>query len=666
MQTNEQSAAAKALEVVGDYAQAQDVGAIDAAMAGVQEKLKTTQKSLVQRLIYGPSPSLQELQAGGEMMQNSHTKQAEEILHDALESLNNGKAFLANGKLSSAIRSAVASKKAYGFTIPVEYGGLGLNYNQLAILEESLVANGIGALAVELSGQLTIGGSSLLGYGTPKQQSLFLPMISSGDLIAFGLTEVGTGVNAKKIQAYVERDEQNSCFRLFAEGAANKLYITNAIHGGHLGIAARIGKEGKKIGLFLLELPKENVDNGEYSFSIASSNADAFTEIENNRLSFSNFPIPLDNQIQGDGVEVLFYCLRMGRCMLTSMCAGYQKMLASDAIFYAKQRLGVGGLVIKHELPRLGIGKILGGSLASQALAHLALAQDAQGVDLAGLRDISKSFGASSTLASLIACERVVGGRSFDKDSRITKARANIHVFGIVEGEDDLIRMSMVKDITSDFTGKYMLGMLSVLQNANKDTKDKILKLSAKTFLKHPLRATAALTKLLFSASLWKLGSWLVYNVAVDTIKLPARLIPLAWRNEYKSVPSQLREYIDFAQRNLRKARYIYFGISVFYQLEQTHAQIPLQRFGKYIELLVAMLCMCTHACKMDKSAQQIAALQSEILKNEIRGIFILRSILSTEKLRKHLKTTMNGVDNGENTFINDIKPQPFAHNWAK
>ena len=44
MQTNEQSAAAKALEVVGDYAQAQDVGAIDAAMAGVQEKLKTTQK----------------------------------------------------------------------------------------------------------------------------------------------------------------------------------------------------------------------------------------------------------------------------------------------------------------------------------------------------------------------------------------------------------------------------------------------------------------------------------------------------------------------------------------------------------------------------------------------------------------------------------------------
>jgi hypothetical protein len=33
---------------------------------------------------------------------------------------------------------------------------------------------------------------------------------------------------------------------------------------------------------------------------------------------------------------VLFYCLRMGRCMLAAMSAGYQRMFAADAAHYAR------------------------------------------------------------------------------------------------------------------------------------------------------------------------------------------------------------------------------------------------------------------------------------------------------------------------------------------
>ena len=47
--------------------------------------------------------------------------------------------------------------------------------------------------------------------------------------------------------------------------------------------------------------------------------------------------------------------------MLAAMSAGYQRMLARDSSSYAIRRLGVGGPVIKHELPRLAIGKMLGG-----------------------------------------------------------------------------------------------------------------------------------------------------------------------------------------------------------------------------------------------------------------------------------------------------------------
>src|SRR5690606_36381488 len=118
---------------------------------------------------------------------------------------------------------------------------------------------------------------------------------------------------------------------------------------------------------------------------------------------------------------------------------------------YAQKRLGVGGPVIRHELPRPAIGRMLGGSLQARALACLALAQDASGVDLAGMRDITTAAASEAALESMRDCEHVLGGRAFHRGSRVNAARANLHLFGVVEGEDDMIRMGMVRDVTSKF-----------------------------------------------------------------------------------------------------------------------------------------------------------------------------------------------------------------------
>ena len=81
--------------------------------------------------------------------------------------------------------------------------------------------------------------------------------------MAFGLTEVGIGVNAKKVRAYVEPDPSGSGFRLFAQGDRNKLWITNATHGSIVGIVCRVGKEGKNVGLFVTKLPDADIVRSE-------------------------------------------------------------------------------------------------------------------------------------------------------------------------------------------------------------------------------------------------------------------------------------------------------------------------------------------------------------------------------------------------------------------
>lgn len=667
-----QSAATKALAAAGDLESARDVGAIDAAAAAAQKKLGKNKQSLVERLIYGPAPAATELQAGARATKDAAAR-GEKIVLAALECLRRGEAFTADRKLSAALRSAVAKEHAYGFTVPKEFGGLAASYAELAVTEEELAANGFGALAVEISGELTIGAGSLLGYGTDAQKKTFLPLVAEGQLMGFALTEVKIGVNAKKVRAYVEPDPATGDWRLFADGDRNKFYITNAIHGGLAGLVARLGKDGKQIGLFVIRLPDQDVPpgKGEFEFACTPTGVDPFGANHNSRLHFKNFPIPKQNRIEADGVEVLFYCLRMGRCMLAAMSAGYQRMLAADAANYARVRDGVGGLVVKHELPRLALGKALGGALMSRALSHLSLQQDADGVDLAGLRDLTKSAASTSALESMVACERVLGGRTFHKNTRSNDARSNIHVFGVVEGEDDLILMGMVKDITGPFTEKYMASLLGVIESANQGKdgqplprEQRILRIDGKTFLKYPGRCLGASLKLFGQGGFWKLAGWVTGNWLLDLVRLPLRLVPTALLPRYRSLPKLLRPYARYAERKLRGLRWAYLATNLYFQLELTRAQLPLQRFGKVVEHLVSMLALVHHAALQDESQQKVAALQAELLKIKVGGIRLISGLFELQRLRQRVGAVGEDIEKGTSSLIANVAPEPFVHPW--
>ncbi len=664
---SEGSTAAQALEAAGDSEQAADVAALDDAALNAQTRLGAGRASLVKRLIYGPRPDPTEL-ASGTRIGSDPGPEGRAILDAAIECLRAGRAFTSDSKLSAELRATVAREKAYGFTVPSEFGGAGGSYGQLALVEEALAANGLGALAVEVSGELTIGAGSLLAYGSQEQSSTFLPMLCEGRLMAFGLTEVGVGVNAKKVSAYVERDERSDGWRLHADGPRAKLYITNATHGALVGLVARLGKDAQQIGLFLVELPEHDIERGpksDFGFHCEPTGVSAFQANHNSRIRLDNFPIPSANQIQGDGVEVLFYCLRMGRCMLAAMSAGYQRMLAADAANFARQRDGVGGRVIKHELPRLNLGKILGGALQSRALSHLSLQQDAEGADLAGLRDLTKSAAAGTAIESQIACEHVLGGRSFHQGTRTSDARANLHVFGIVEGEDDLILMGMVKDLTADFTDRYMAGMLGVITSINRGHDEKILRIGLGALLRHPGRCALATMRLASTPSFWSLIGWIVTQAIAEVALLPARLIPTSIHPRYRSLPKLLRKPARFAERKLRGRRWTYLGINLWFQLELTRAQIPLQRLAKTIEHLTSMVALAWHASQQDVTQQRVAALQCELLRAKFQAIRILSDLGGMERTRELVALVGGDLERGNSSLVSDIEPEPFQAPWT-
>ncbi len=667
-----ESMSVKALRSTGNQAYAKELADIEVAERAADIRGGKRSTGLVQRLIYGPQPACSEMII--ESVDAKSIARNEQIIASAKSCLSQGKAFTADGKLSDELRQTVNEHKVYGYTIPKEYGGLESNYRELAQLEESIAANGLGGLAVEISGQLTIGAGGLIGYGSDEQKSLFLPLLAEGRLMAFGLTEVKVGVNAKKVSAYVELDQTNDCWRLFAHGDSSKLYITSATHGGLMAVVAKLGKESRELGLFIIELPtsdKPKNEHNDYSFYCQSSGTEAFQTNINSRLSFDNFPISKSQHINADGLEVLFYSLAMGRCMLSAMSAGFQRLYASEAVNYAKQRDGVGGRVINHELPRLSIAKILGGALQSRSLCHLSLQQNQQHINLAGLKDLTKAAAAKSLLDSLSCAERVIGGRSLNKESPVSATRATAHAFSIVEGENDLITLGMVREITSDFVSSYMAGILSVLDKVNSDSsgnavpEDKrMLSLGLNSFFKYPGRSIKAMLNLLINKDLWRLLYWISKHVFIDIITLPKRLLPASWRTRYANIPAPLQAYAKYAEARLRDQKWTYLGLNIFYQLNLTKAQIPMLAFGQRIENLVSLLAVVYTSASASEDTQAIAALQAEILKQKIKQNRVLRKLRSIEMLRKRVHKVSDFISKNQCEILNNLEPHPIPHAW--
>lgn len=110
----------------------------------------------------------------------------------------------------------------FGYAIPQEWGGLGLNLMQDVELAMELGYTSL-ALRSMFGTNNGIAGQVLVGFGTDEQKSRWLESIASGDVVAsFALTEPGAGSNPAGLRTKAVRDGDNWVI------SGQKRFITNA------------------------------------------------------------------------------------------------------------------------------------------------------------------------------------------------------------------------------------------------------------------------------------------------------------------------------------------------------------------------------------------------------------------------------------------------------
>ena len=112
---------------------------------------------------------------------------------------------MAEDEIPSQIRAKAAAMGLFGYALPQEYGGLGLDMAQDV---EMAMEFGYTSLAFRsmLGTNNGIAGQVLVGYGTEEQRAQWLGRIASGEAVAaFALTEDGAGSNPAGLRTRAEQ-----------------------------------------------------------------------------------------------------------------------------------------------------------------------------------------------------------------------------------------------------------------------------------------------------------------------------------------------------------------------------------------------------------------------------------------------------------------------------
>ena len=130
---------------------------------------------------------------------------------------------MATDAIPDDLRAQAAEMGLFGYAIPQEWGGLGLD-----LVQDVEIAMEFGYTSLALRSMFGtnngIAGQVLVGFGTDEQKARWLPGIASGEVVAsFALTEPGAGSNPAGLQDHARRADGDGWV---IDGS--KQFITNA------------------------------------------------------------------------------------------------------------------------------------------------------------------------------------------------------------------------------------------------------------------------------------------------------------------------------------------------------------------------------------------------------------------------------------------------------
>src|SRR6186997_2270775 len=249
-------------------------------------------------------------------------------------------------RFDRSILPQMADLGLLGCSVPVEYGGAGMDYLSLGLISEELEYVDT-SLRVIMSVHAGLNCLTLLAWGSEDQKQRYLvPQAQGSKLATYGLTEPGAGSDVRGIQTVaIKRGDR---YVLTGE----KMWISLADIADHFLVFAWSDAEKKRardtsgITAFIVERGFKGFSSGtlKEKWGILAGNTGYF--------KMEEMEVPEENVLGrvGEGFKVAMFALDQGRYTVAAGATGLIRACRDASAKYALQRRTFGQAIAEHQL----------------------------------------------------------------------------------------------------------------------------------------------------------------------------------------------------------------------------------------------------------------------------------------------------------------------------
>lgn len=268
----------------------------------------------------------------------------------------------ATGGFDARIWKRLAELGLMGVCVPEKYGGVGMDYNSLAIVCEEL-ERGDTAFRTAVSVHTGLNSMTLMQWGSNAQKEKYLVPQARGEKIgAFGLTEPGAGSDVAAMSSVAVRDGDFYVLR------GQKTWISLCDVADHFIVFAYTDKAKKHHGIsaFIVERTWEGFSSkaikGKYGIRAGNTG----------ELFFDEVRIPVENRLgeEGDGFKIAMSALDNGRFTVAAGAVGLIQACIEASVQYCESRETFGKPIGEHQLVGQMLAKMEAGYEMSRLLVY--------------------------------------------------------------------------------------------------------------------------------------------------------------------------------------------------------------------------------------------------------------------------------------------------------
>ena len=333
------------------------------------------------------------------------------------------------------IRAIAAQMGLFGYALPVEWGGLGLD---LAQDVELAMEFGYTSLALRsLFGTNNgIAGQLIVGLGTPTQKATWLPAMALGEEVAsFALTEEGAGSDPSGLRTSAERSGEgwvlNGRKRFITNAPSATVFVTFARTD-----AAATGSRG--ISAFLVPADSPGLRVGPKDAKMGQEGAWTAEVI------FDQVQLPessLVGDAEGTAFSAALTSLARGRVHIAALAVGTARRALDESVAYASSATQGGVVIGTHQLVKAMLADQVTGVMTGEAVVRTAAANYVAGRDRRIGPSVAKLYCTemASTVADLAV--QVHGGTGYMKGVAVERIYRDARLLRLYEGTSEIQRL---------------------------------------------------------------------------------------------------------------------------------------------------------------------------------------------------------------------------------